>query len=496
MAQIHDTMMNPRIEELLDRVDSKFTLVTLAAQRARQINAYFNQLGEGLGAIVPPQVTSVARKPLSIAFEEIAADKIVAGPRRARRARRRARPTPRPTTTAPVTDRHRPTHAMTSPGAASSSASPGASPPTRPSRSAVASSTPAPTSPRSSPRAPPRFVGATTFSALASEPVQTSLWRRADADPAHPARPDAPTSSSSRRPRPGCSAAYAAGHLRRPAHRHAARHPGAGASSARRCTPRCGSTRRCRTTSPRCARRGVHVVDARARAASPAATSAPAASPTPSRIVAAVERRARRAAATSPGCASLVTAGGTREPIDPVRFIGNRSSGKQGHAIAAEAAARGAEVTLVTTVDRPAPAGVEVVDGRDRRRDGGTPCSPVAADADVVVMAAAVADFRPDGAGRPARSRRTTGVPEIVLEPTADILADLGARKRPGQVLVGLRGRDRRPASPTPRDKLARKGLDLIVGQRRRRRPASGFEHDTNAVVHRRGRRRRRRMSR
>jgi DNA-directed RNA polymerase subunit omega len=77
MASRQDTMMNPSIEELLDRAGSKFSLVTLSALRARQINAYFNQLGEGLGAIVPPQVTSVARKPLSIAFEEISGDKIV-----------------------------------------------------------------------------------------------------------------------------------------------------------------------------------------------------------------------------------------------------------------------------------------------------------------------------------------------------------------------------------------------------------------------------------
>jgi DNA-directed RNA polymerase subunit omega len=69
-------MVNPPIEELLDRVDSKFTLVTLASKRARQINAYFGQLGEGLGQLIPPQVTSTARKPLSISFEEIAADKI------------------------------------------------------------------------------------------------------------------------------------------------------------------------------------------------------------------------------------------------------------------------------------------------------------------------------------------------------------------------------------------------------------------------------------
>ena len=77
MATAHDTMIDPPIEHLLDRVDSKFSLVTLAARRARNINSYFNQLGEGLGHMVPPQVSSVARKPLSIAFEEIAADKIL-----------------------------------------------------------------------------------------------------------------------------------------------------------------------------------------------------------------------------------------------------------------------------------------------------------------------------------------------------------------------------------------------------------------------------------
>ena len=77
MAQLNDSMMNPKIEELLSKVDSKFKLVTLGAMRARQINGYFGQLGEGLGATIPPQVTSVARKPLSIAFEEISSDKIV-----------------------------------------------------------------------------------------------------------------------------------------------------------------------------------------------------------------------------------------------------------------------------------------------------------------------------------------------------------------------------------------------------------------------------------
>ena len=77
MAQSHDTMMKPGIEGLLERAEDKFSLVTLAARRARNINSYFNQLGDGLGHMIPPQVSSTARKPLSIAFEEISVGKIV-----------------------------------------------------------------------------------------------------------------------------------------------------------------------------------------------------------------------------------------------------------------------------------------------------------------------------------------------------------------------------------------------------------------------------------
>jgi DNA-directed RNA polymerase subunit omega len=77
MADSYDTMMSPGVEALLEKTGTKFGLCTVAATRAREINAYFGQLGEGLGAMVPPQVTSVARKPLSIAFQEIAADKII-----------------------------------------------------------------------------------------------------------------------------------------------------------------------------------------------------------------------------------------------------------------------------------------------------------------------------------------------------------------------------------------------------------------------------------
>ncbi len=77
MAELYDTMMTPQVEGLMDKAGSKFALCTLASTRAREINAYFNTLGQGIGAMVPPQVTSVARKSLSIAFEEIAAEKIV-----------------------------------------------------------------------------------------------------------------------------------------------------------------------------------------------------------------------------------------------------------------------------------------------------------------------------------------------------------------------------------------------------------------------------------
>lgn len=76
MAERRPTMMDPPIEDLLERVDSKYTLVSLAAKRGREVNSYFNQLGEGLGSIVPPQVTSISRKPLSIALEEVSAGKI------------------------------------------------------------------------------------------------------------------------------------------------------------------------------------------------------------------------------------------------------------------------------------------------------------------------------------------------------------------------------------------------------------------------------------
>jgi phosphopantothenoylcysteine decarboxylase/phosphopantothenate--cysteine ligase len=175
----------------------------------------------------------------------------------------------------------------------------------------------------------------------------------------------------------------------------------------------------------------------------------------------------------------VVTAGGTREPIDPVRFIGNRSSGKQGHALAAEAAARGAKVTLVTTVGLAGPPGADVVQVETAAQMDEA-VQAVAPGADVVVMAAAVADFRPaEVAAR--KIKKQGGVPEVVLEPTVDILAGLGRRKRPGQTLVGFAAetdRVRQNAS----SKLVAKGADLIVANDVTA-PGAGFEHDTNHVV-------------
>ena len=179
------------------------------------------------------------------------------------------------------------------------------------------------------------------------------------------------------------------------------------------------------------------------------------------------------------GLRVVVTAGGTREPIDPVRFIGNRSSGKQGHAVADEAAARGAKVTLVTTTSLPSAGGIDVVRVETAAEMEQAVLSR-SDDADIVVMAAAVADFRPV-ASAPSKIKKAGGVPEVVLEPTADILAALGARRRPHQTIVGFAA-ETDDLRANAADKLARKGIDLIVANDVSA-PGVGFEHETNAVV-------------
>ncbi len=175
----------------------------------------------------------------------------------------------------------------------------------------------------------------------------------------------------------------------------------------------------------------------------------------------------------------LVTAGGTREAIDPVRVITNRSSGKQGYAIAAEAAARGAKVTLVSTVDRPVPPGVEVVSVSSAASMEAA-VVPGADRYDVIVMAAAVADFRPVAVAD-RKIKKGDELPQIVLEPTHDFLVDLGATKPASQVLVGFAA-ETDDLIPNARGKLERKHLDLIVANDVSAAQV-GFEHDTNQVT-------------
>lgn len=176
----------------------------------------------------------------------------------------------------------------------------------------------------------------------------------------------------------------------------------------------------------------------------------------------------------------LITAGPTHEPIDPVRFVGNRSSGKMGIAVAAEAFARGARVTLVLgpgTV-RP-PVGVEVVPvaTAEEMREA---VLVREAGADAIVMAAAVADFRPKAAAD-AKLKKEHGVPELVFEPTPDILAELGERRREGQVLVGFAA-ETSDVEQAGRQKLVAKHVDLLVANLVGRE-GTGFGSDTNEAV-------------
>lgn len=176
------------------------------------------------------------------------------------------------------------------------------------------------------------------------------------------------------------------------------------------------------------------------------------------------------------GVTIVVSAGGTREPIDPVRYLGNRSSGKMGHAIADEAAARGAVVTLVTASDMPADRRVTIV----RVETADEMASAVwdaCTGADVAVLAAAVADFKPAVAAD-AKLRRASGPPEVTLVPTPDILAGVAAMD-PRPFLVGFAAETGPVAGAVP--KAAGKGVDLLVANDVTL-PDAGFGTDTNRV--------------
>ena len=196
------------------------------------------------------------------------------------------------------------------------------------------------------------------------------------------------------------------------------------------------------------------------------------------RILAASRDRARGALPLS-GRRVLVTAGGTREPIDPVRFLSNRSSGRQGHALAEAAVELGAQVTLVTTSGLPAAPGVEVV-GVETAAEMADAVLSRAEAADLIVMAAAVADYRPAVAAT-TKLHKADGMPEIRLVPTVDILAELGRRRRPGQVLVGFAA-ETDSLSERAAAKLEAKGVDLMVGNDVGAEGV-GFAYETNAVT-------------
>lgn len=198
----------------------------------------------------------------------------------------------------------------------------------------------------------------------------------------------------------------------------------------------------------------------------------------PSEVVA-VATRMLSDAGDLAGLRVLVTAGGTREPIDPVRFLGNRSSGKQGHAIAEAAAGRGADVELVTTTALPTPAAVSTV-RVSTAREMHDAVMDRAARADVVVMAAAVADFTPRSV-EDHKLKKAEGVPIIELVPTVDILASLGADKPDHQILVGFAA-ETRDVIVNARAKREAKGADLLVANDVSSEGV-GFEHDTNEVL-------------
>jgi phosphopantothenoylcysteine decarboxylase/phosphopantothenate--cysteine ligase len=175
----------------------------------------------------------------------------------------------------------------------------------------------------------------------------------------------------------------------------------------------------------------------------------------------------------------VVTAGGTREAVDPVRYVGNRSSGKMGHALANVALRLGARVVLITTANQPVAAGVEVV-AVESAQEMHDAVMARSASADAVIMAAAVADFRPK-APSDHKIKKADGVPEIVLEPTTDILAALGRAKRPGQMVVGFAAETERLREHAAA-KLAAKRVDLMVANDVSA-PDAGFEVDTNRAV-------------
>ena len=493
MAERRPSLMEPRIETLMGKVDSKFTLVTLAAMRAREINDYYNQLGEGLGRIVPPQVTSVSRKPLSIALEEIAVGKIVyerieepeagadeaaaveivdADARRVGLTERRSSP------------ERRCADARVVLGVCGGIAAYKAVEVCRRLVDAGVHVAPGPHRRRAAVRR-----RADVLRARVRARAHLAV-RRARADPAHAARPDRRSRSSSR-PRPrSCSGSTRPASPTtcspRPCSRRARR-----CSCARRCTPRCGSTRRCRRTSRRCAGAACTCSSPR-RAASRAATSAPAGSPIPARIADAVLGAARGAAAPLAGphgrrdrgrhprgdrsrCASSATGRRGRWATRSANVAARRGAQRRArHHRAASRSTPGVEVVRVESARGDARRG-HGPRRRRRRRDHGGRGRRLPA----------------QGAVAPRSSRRPTASPRSCSSRPPTSSPRSAAAKRPGQVVVGFAAETER-LRENAAAKLAAKRVDLMVANdvERARRRVRG-RHQPGAAARRRRRRRR-----
>jgi phosphopantothenoylcysteine decarboxylase/phosphopantothenate--cysteine ligase len=200
----------------------------------------------------------------------------------------------------------------------------------------------------------------------------------------------------------------------------------------------------------------------------------------PAEIAAAVEARLASARSLA-GTRVLVTAGGTREPIDAVRYVGNRSSGRMGVAVADEASRRGADVTLILAAAAATPSAPMRILRAESAAELERATLAEAATADVIVMAAAVSDYRPADAH--AGKRPKSGEPwHVTLEPTTDILREVGARRTAGQVLVGFAAEHGPGGVERARAKLERKSLDMIV-MNDVSRTDIGFDSTDNELV-------------